>query len=171
MIKMSKERTVIVVSRKGEFSVHGSFTKACKSYGWDRSGFRMVPDSHKGYSVRKISMEVTIDCLMLMEFACQNDTAIRYENNYKANETFLIEFCGRKTSYGVEVSIKMELEEAWDNGNDGGFNNTGGGYYHFVPQEVLKVLDEDGDKMNVDETTKEFLLDLINIEETENHED
>lgn len=168
---MSKERTVTVISKKGEFSVHSSFTKACISYKWDRKEFRTVPSLHQGYSIRKISMNVSIDCLELMEFSCQKTTTISYENNYKENQTFRVEFYGPKKVYFVIVNVEKKLEKAWDNGNDGGHHNTGGGYYNFIAESILEVLDGNGDEMNVDEHTKEFLLDLISIEETEDYED
>lgn len=162
--------TAIIISQKGSFSVHNTFSRACSLYGWDRSKFRTIPKEVKGYKITQIPFDVSIDCLELMEFISRKNTVLDYENHYSEDGDFHVEISGYHIAYSMKVKVNRVEEKPWDNGNDGGYNETGGGYYRFEGEEIIQVLDTNGDPMVVDEHTKEFLLDLVDIEETEDYD-
>ena len=133
---MDKPRTAVIVKKKGSFSVHTSFTKACKAYGWERTNFKEVAKEHDGYKISKIPMEVTIDCLELMEFVSRPSTSISYENNYHKDESFQVDFSGYGKGYSVEVIVEREYEKPWSNGEEHGCSYSGGGYHYFTPKST-----------------------------------
>lgn len=167
--KMNKP-TAIVISKKGSFSVHNTFSKACALYGWERSKFRTIPKEVKEYKITQIPFDISILCLELMEFASRAKTSFAYESHFDEDQTFHIEISGYHMGYYMIVNVEKELIKPDSSGSEQGCDSNFGGYYIFKAKEVVRVLDFNGEKMIVDEHTEEFLLDLVDIKETEDYD-
>lgn len=162
----------LIVIRKGlKISVHGSFKKACKSYGWDyskliRSG---VPSKVDGYRVEKIETEVTIESMMIRELLQSNPKITNdFDEDWAehSGESVVVEFeihKGSRVKYIVVASFYIrEIRDVASTGNAyvGDLDMT---TYEADLDGINQIYDEEGDEIPVDFETELMIKNILHI--------
>lgn len=153
-----QKRSVVVITKKGDFSIHSSFTKACKSYGWDREEFNIIPERYKDYKIKKIPMEVSIDCFELMHFICRkNVSGIHHwdNDNEKLKKTYV--------GYDEELVIEISFSKSWDYGEEETGVPSGWTYGNFKVERCFWETEDGPKEVKIDSHTENFIIEKIEI--------
>ncbi len=161
---MNKRYVTIVSDGDGKASYHSSWKSACETYGWEH--IPRVPNNHKGFKIVKAPLDVSIDCLDLIEFITRDKTSQSY---HKEDSEYLFEICGYDTQYDILCDYETKTEGACSVGTDRGIEEIHGSYDYLVLSAVLKVelITDDGPKqIEIDDWTEQHILSTLNFNET-----
>jgi hypothetical protein len=160
---MTKRFVTIVSNQKGGFSFHSSWKSACETYDWEYTP-RMKSQVDE-YLIKKAPLDVTIDCLELVEFIGRKEIDQTCEN---VNGNYLFELVGYDTHYTVLCEYSEQHEPADYHYGDRGRETISEAYDYDQLESIIKVeiLTEDGEKeIQIDKWTEEQLLNILEIKE------
>lgn len=157
---------VTIVSRKGDFSIHASFKKACLAYGWNYEQYKgRVQNQIDDYLIHKIPLEVTIDCLQLMEIMTRNEAVIKSEKN--EDGLYVVTISTINHEYKIVCDYETIHEPANYVQTDRGREMEYAAYDYDELTEVQMAfkIDEDGngEAIELDDYTNDFILNYIEI--------
>lgn len=160
---MNKRYVTIVTDGKGSSSYHSSWKSACEAYDWEKSS--RVPKEHKGYTIIKAPLDVTIDCLDLVEFLGRKDVK-QYHSEHEGQ--CLTEVTGYDTEYRIYSEFTTRYEDAEYHHGDRGMEEMSPAYEYDEITEVnsVEILTEDGEKeIHIDDWTKSSVLAYLDLNE------
>lgn len=156
---------MITVKKGSQTSLHGSFKKACKSYGWNynkliRGG---IPNRIESYKITKVETEITIDSMQLRRFMeksfiIENDFDEDWREHAGNDVPVVFDFF-KDDEFKYSISTSFYIREIRDvastsNGYVGDLDMT---TYEPELNEIVSVYDDKGDEIKLDLKT-EYLL-------------
>lgn len=131
---MKTQYVTIVTNKKGS-SYHTSWKQACEEYGWDYT--KAMKQQVGEYTIKKAPLNVTIDCLDLVEVINRKRTV---QSASRVDDVYEIDF----DSYGTTYTVTAEYEKKYEPETTGGSDEYGrseqlGGYDYDVIKKIIKV--------------------------------
>jgi hypothetical protein len=153
---------MIIIKKGSQTSLHGSFKKVCKAYGWDYSKLIRggIPKKHGLYHIKKVETEITIHSMALRRFMeksfiIENDFDDDWRDTERDHAEVGFDFIlDGEVEYRIEASFAMQsypVSTATDRGEMQEHE------WNIDLNEIESVIDCDGEEIKLDLKT-EFLL-------------
>ena len=161
---MNKRYVTIVSDQEGnKASYHSSWKSACETYNWDH--VPRVPKIHNGFKIIKAPLDVSIDCLDLIEFLSRKEIA---QNHYDESGYCISEVYGYDIEYRINSEYHTRTEPADYHSGDRGMETVSESYDYDEITDVLTVelMTEDGSKeIELDKWTYDFVKGMLVLTE------
>ncbi len=160
----------IVTDGKGKFSYHTSWKSACSAYDWNYK--KSVPSSMNGFKIIKAPLDVTIDCLDIVEFLNRNNVK-QTARRESSEDRYVVEVDGYSKSYTIHTSFITKHEKTSVGGSDEyGREEILRGYDYDEHKDVLEVIlyndkTEEEKKIKIDSWTADQIIQTLDTEDYE----